>query len=332
MARATDSPSIVVIFGDEKYQKLTRLEATLNELLPPEVDRALALSGWDASQDTEHGGPTITAVLEDLMTLPFLADRRVVVIRSADPFVTQHRQRLEAYAEKPSRTGVLVLECRTFPESTRLYKAVKAGGGRIVECRKLTGRAVMEFVIAESGRREKKLTPDAAGRLVDLVGADAGNLVSELEKLALFVGSRAEITPDDIALLVGQTREERIFSAVDAAALGQGVKALTIWHQVLETDSKALYRALGGVASMFRKWLMAHRLVDDGMALGAVAPRVQMWGRERELGAILHRHPPRTIRRYLAALAELDSQAKVGRRSIDRGVELLLARLASPAA
>lgn len=331
-AKPNQPPPIIVIAGDDAYQKLAHLERTLDELLPPEVDRALALSVLDGARKGEQPPPTASAVLQELATLPFLADRRVVVIRSADNFITDNRERLESYAESPCRTGVLVLECRAFQKQWRLYKAVEAIGGRILECKKLTGRALVEFVVARAGERQKRIEPAAAAKLVDLIGAEPGMLEGEVEKLALYAGSRSEITLDDVAALVGQTREEKVFAAMDAAATGDLHKALSLWHQVLETDPASVYKAVGGVAFMLRKWLTAHNLAAQGEPLGAIAPRVMMWGRERDLAALLKRLPARAIRRYLAALADLDSQAKQGLRSIENGVELLLARLATPAA
>ncbi len=331
-AKSDQPPPIVVISGDDAYQKSAHLERVLHELLPPEVDRGLALTVLDGARGGEQGPLSVSAVLQELATLPFLADRRVVTIRSADNFVTDNRDRLGSYAESPARTGVLVLECRAFPRTTRLYKAVEAGGGRIIECKKLTGRALNDFAVARAAERAKRLDSAAAAKLVELIGAEPGILDGEIEKLSLFVGARREIGADDVTAIVGQTREEKVFAAMDAAAAGDAKKALGLWHQVLETDPAAGYKAVGGVAFMLRKWLSAHRLVADGEPLSAVAPRVMMWGRERELGELLRRVPARTIRRYLAALADLDSQAKLGLRSIEPGVELLLLRLATPAA
>jgi DNA polymerase III delta subunit len=70
-------------------------------------------------------------------------------------------------------------------------------------------------------------------------------------------------------------------------------------------------------------------LLADGLGISAIAPKVLMWGREQELRVILKRLSPALLRRFLAALADLDSQAKSGLRSIETGVELLLARLAA---
>src|SRR5262245_14136416 len=153
MAKKTPSSDralpVVVIFGDEEYQKSRALVEVRNELLPPTVDASLALSEYDGARDVESGGPEFAAVADDLATLPFLADRRVVVIRDADRFVSGNRERLERYLSAPAPTGTLVLVCRSFPKTTRLYKAA-AAIGRLVECKKLGVQGAISFVMASA--------------------------------------------------------------------------------------------------------------------------------------------------------------------------------------
>jgi DNA polymerase-3 subunit delta len=319
----------MVAFGDDDHRKAAAIADALDRLLPAGVDRSLAYAEYDGQRPADQGGPSLAGVLDDLATLPFLAPRRVIRIREADAFVTAHREKLEKYLLKPAPTGTLILECRTFPKTTRLYKAAAAAGGVMVECKKLVGRALLEFVTDQADARGKRLEPVAAAQLVDFVGPDTGLLVSEVEKLVLYAGDRPTITERDVSELVGQTREERVFAAMDAAAAGRLPEALRLWHQVLATDPGAVFKALGGVAYRVRQWLSAHRMLREGAGISEIAPKVLMWRRERELEAILKRYSPAFLRRVLAAAADLDSQAKSGVRSIDTGVELMLARLAS---
>jgi DNA polymerase-3 subunit delta len=331
MAKSQGIPPGVVIYGDEEHLKDTALTQSLDALLPPSVERALALSTYEGGRSAEQGGATIATVLEDLATLPFLAERRVVLVRDADAFITAHRERLEKYLSTPSRTGVLILICRSFAKTTRLHKTAVAAGGQVRECSRLFGRALLDYAVGAARGQGKQLEPDAAARLVDLVGQDTGMLSGEVEKLCLYVGDRPAITERDVSDLVGQTREEKIFAVADAAAAGRLPDALRLWDQVLETDPEAAYRAVGGLAFVARRWLAAQRLSADGESAYDIAPKVMMWGRQRELQTILQRMPARRGRRVLAAIADLDSQAKSGARSIERGVELLLVRLAAPA-
>ncbi len=324
-------PPIVVIYGDEDFQKAKILHAVLDRLLPPEVDRAMALCEYDGTQGEEQGGPALATVMDDLATLPFLAKRRVVVIRDADKFITTHRQRLERYFDAPAPTSTLVLVCRSFPKSTRLYKAATACG-YLRECKRLNHRGLIDFVIGAFAEQGKQLDPAAAARLVDLVGTDQGMLSGEVEKLCLYVGDRSRVTTDDVAELVGLSREEKVFAVMDAAALGRPARALELWHQVISSDPAATFKAVGGIAFKLRSYLNAHQLVGEGLPVRTVAPKVMMWGRERELQSILRRLPIGRLERTLAGLADLDAQAKVGSRSIEHGVEALLLRIGTQVA
>lgn len=299
-------------------------------MLPPEIDRSLALTEYDAGKSSESGPPPVHTVLEDLATLPFLSDRRVVVIREADAFVTMHRRTLETYLERPAPTGTLVLECRTFPKTTRLFKIAASVGG-ISECEGLRGAALLDFVVRQASDRGKRFQAGAAERLIDLVGNNAGLLCGETEKLTLYVGKRRDITPQDVADLVGLSREEKIFAAVDAAAAGQTADALRLWHHVLATEPAAIFMVLGGLAFKLRQWLEVHEQIADGAAAGSLAWKAGYGGRPGEFQQFLRHLSPSRLRRALAAVATLDAQVKVGLRSIETGVELLLLRLAAAA-
>ncbi len=323
MARAK-TPPVVVLFGDEEYQKSKTLTTLIDELLPPEIDRGMALSIYDGGQREEYGGPVLAQVMDDLRTLPFLAPHRVVVVREAESFISEHRDKLERYVERPAPTGYLILETKSFPKTTRLHKAVVAAGGRVVECRKMNNRGLAEFVVEEAASFDKRIDRPAVGTLLDLIGAEQGMLAAEVEKLALFVGDRPTISREDVHTLIGQTREEKIFAVMDAAAAGELEAALRLWRQVLATDSAAVFRAVGGLAFVLRRWLMAQRMRAEGASVRTIAPKVMMWGRERELDALLQRLSEPRMKRLLASLAELDAEAKVGNRSIETGVEALL--------
>ncbi len=328
MTKQTNPPPTIVVYGDDEHRKSHVLTEALDNLLPPEVDRSLALSSFDGSQKEDQGGPTLARVLEDLATLPFLSDRRVVLIREADGFISQHRERLETYVQAPSATGVLVMECRSFPKNTKLHKLVVANDGETHECKKLGGGALVRFVVDEAAARNKRIELEAAARLVDLVGQESGTLAAEIEKLALYAAERAEITAQDVGTLVGQSREEKIFAVMDAAALGRLPNALRLWRETLATDPNAIYKAVGGMAFVVRRWLGAHRMRSDGDSDNAVAGKLMMWGRPRDAESLLRRQSPRRLLAALASIAQLDSQAKSGTRSIETGVETLLVRLA----
>src|SRR2546426_492146 len=108
---------VYVLHGDEDFLKRQVLRALRRLVLGGDVD-SLGLS--------EHAGDkaVFAAVHDELRTAPFLSAGRLVVIDSADPFVTKYRENLERYVAQPASTGSLVLDVKTWPSNTRLAKLI----------------------------------------------------------------------------------------------------------------------------------------------------------------------------------------------------------------
>src|SRR5436305_8907518 len=194
---------VYVLAGDEDFLRRRARDAIT----------ALALGGADpAFAVSVYAGDKLdfSTARNDLDTLPFLSPCRVVVVENADTFVTNNRPALEKYVGQPSAAGVLVLDVKTFPETTKLAKALP-DAARIV-CKappayKLPAWCV-EWAKAAHG---KKLAPDAAELLVELVGPAMGLLDQEIGKLAVAVGGKAAIDAEDVDKLVGRSRSADVF-------------------------------------------------------------------------------------------------------------------------
>ena len=244
---------IYVVFGAETFLKREAVRDIMAQVLAG-ADPSLALSEYDGGGSVE-----LAQVLDDLRTLPFLAPHRLVVIRDADTFITRYREELEDYCENLSDTGVLLLECKSFPSTTRLAKRVQSIG-QAIKCESLSSRAIPGW-LAERCRTAygKRIDAAASAMLAEYIGEDLGLLDSELNKLTLYVGDRPAIAATDIQALVGHTREEQVWGILSAIAAGSEGKAMTLWEQVWETDRAAPGRAIAGIAYKVRQLLTAKR-------------------------------------------------------------------------
>lgn len=210
---------LYVVSGDDAYLRDESLKAVARQALGAEADD-LSVCRFDG----EHAN--LVAVLDEVRTLPFLAKCRVAVVDSADRFVTSHRKGLEAYAEKPATSGVLVLSVKAWPGNTRLAKLVDKAG-LAVDCKSPDERELPAWLIQLAKVQSKaKLEDEAAKLLVELVGPEVGLLASEVEKLAVYVGEKRVIGREDVSRMVGAGRVETIWRTVDAATTGQGGEAL----------------------------------------------------------------------------------------------------------
>jgi DNA polymerase-3 subunit delta len=245
---------IYVLIGDDPYLRDQARNRIIRDLIG-QADPQTCVSSHDADA-------ALADVLDDLRTLAFLAEHRVVIVRQADPFVSKYRQQLEDYLARPAATGSLILEVASLPKNQRLYKAADKVG-RIVHCKQPTGRDLIAWIRDEAERRGKKIQPQAASMLADWAGADLAQLSGELEKLATYVGKRDAIAPEDVAAVVPALAAAADFELTNALIAGDLSRALGALPAMLQARGDE-FKALG-----ILRWHLHKALaVAQGIAAG----------------------------------------------------------------
>ncbi len=251
---------LYVVHGDEDFLKRQVLQA-LREIV-------LGAAADDFSLSVYAGDRVDYAtVMDDLRTVPFLGPRRLVQVDNADTFVSQNRAALERAVSQLPESGILVLEVKSWPATTRLAKMIddKATiGCKAPPTTKLSGWCVTH---AEA-QHGKQLTASAAALLVALVGQEMGLLDQELQKLAVYVGNRVRITEEDVDRLVGRSQGENIWKILDAVGAGNPAEALGIMNRLLDQGEEPL-RILGALSMKLRQLAQAGRLAQGGQPLTA---------------------------------------------------------------
>src|SRR6516164_244834 len=126
LQQVTSKPQpVYVLHGDEDFLK-RQVQLALRKSLLGEDGDSFALSIYPGDK------AIYATVLEELETLPFLSPWRLVIVDQADPFVTKNRAALESYVAKPASKGVLVLDVKTWPSTTRLAKLL--GANAMIVC------------------------------------------------------------------------------------------------------------------------------------------------------------------------------------------------------
>lgn len=217
-------------------------------------------------------GLTWRDVRDELATRSlFGGGRRVVWVREADDFVSEHRAQLEAYADAPASSGALVLELGAFPANTKLYKKFLEVA-LIVDCRLPTvsrGRGKptpdTKRVAAWLGNRAEsaydcKLPLTAAQAMLELVGLELGLLDQELARIALFVQPGETVSAKQVRELCGGWRNQTAWDLIDAMLAGDSADAMRLVDQLLRSG-EAPIAMLGQVSWALRRFATAARLL-----------------------------------------------------------------------
>ena len=162
----------------------------------------------------------------------------------------------------PPRTH-LILVAESLPPKHPLVRLAQEKGTHVRRRAERRGRTIdtldiSPLVADELGPLKKRLARDAEGELKNRLGDDLRLIASELRKLALYVGDRAQITREDVEAVVAPVREEEFFALAEAIGEGDVAKALQLFADELRRRANASAVALpflGGVASAVRKAL-----------------------------------------------------------------------------
>jgi DNA polymerase III subunit delta len=322
-AAKTKPQPIYVLHGEEHFLKRQVIAALCKIVLGAEDDSfGLATFNGDKA--------TFAAVHNELSTLPFLSPRRLVVVENAEPFVTEERHKLEKYVGEPSATGVLVLDVKSWPSNTKLAKLIPDNS--TIVCKTPAAQSLPKWCMDWcEAQYKKQLVQPAARLLVDLIGAEMGQLDQELNKLASYAGDASRIETADVDRLVGNSRAENTWKIFDLIGSGQTGAALTLLDRLLDQGEEPM-RLLGAFSMQLRRLVQVARLQQQKLTLAealdqAGVPPFARRGVEQQL-----RHYGRRIDRLYDWLVQTDQSLKGGSQLPPRTVmEQFVVKLARSA-
>ena len=314
----SDIKPIYVISGKDKFLASKSCNLLLDTLLDPE-ERAMGLF-----QPEDAGRVECSEIFDELRTLPFLAKRRVVLLKDAGAFITANRDLLEKYFDDPSGSGVLILTVDTWAKSTRLAKKlVKIGEHIATEA--LKGWQMPKFV-ANYARSEhgKSLTQSGGQLLVELVGDDAGRLCSEVDKLVMYVGDRSKITEADINALIGHNRIFSVFSVIDFMTAGNTAGAVERLRSMFANDRSSEFTVVGAFAFHFRRMFRAKKMLEKGINANQIADKLRIFGDKGAFFRQIRKVSLEQIGMILSELARIDYSVKTGMMTGRVAIEQLI--------
>jgi DNA polymerase III subunit delta len=287
-----DLPAAVLLLGPEAYER-RRLK-----------DALLAAYQEDAVARHDLSEVSLAQVLDDARALSLFATDRLLWIVNAEAALPRVRSDeddsesggsaadaslLSTYLKNPTPGVTIVFEAIRFEfegDDKRKQERVRkffAAIADVVELRRFAAheaRAEAESLVRRAGFR---LEPEAFDLLIDALGADISRISAEIEKLALYAGSRT-VTVDDIATLVPDARATTIFALVNALGRRDRARALEILD-TLTRDGEYLPLALAFLSTQFRLALAAREAGLKGSSqIQAHFTRlgIPMWGSRAE--------------------------------------------------
>ena len=229
--------------GAEEYIKQQALKTLCARLLP---------EGLEQMNLTELADPGPDELIAAAETLPFMAERRVVVVRDCS-LLTAGRKAEDAdraaaftdYAGRIPPTACVVFYVKGRADGRKKLYAFLKKQNAIVDFSPMSDAECAAWAVRAMRRMGKRLDGETAARLVFTVGRDAALLRQEMDKLCAFLGEREEVTAEDIDLICTRSAECTVFQMVDAQVAGDNAAAFRLLEDMLRSGEDRM-----GVLSM----------------------------------------------------------------------------------
>jgi len=170
-------------------------------------------------------------IINEAETMPFLASKRLIVVRNAAKLAASDIDNMVSYVEKPADFSCLILVDPSIKSKHKLYKAVSVSG-MVVDFKALRARELDLWLENKVTSNKKKLEPGACRVIRDRVGEQLRELDRVVQTLCAYVGQRDRINIADVEEVVGQTHLLNIFKLVDAVGAKKADVALKILRQL----------------------------------------------------------------------------------------------------
>jgi DNA polymerase-3 subunit delta len=310
---------VYVLQGNDALRR-QEIYGQLVDSLLGQADRQLCLSQYDPAVE-------LATVLDELRTLPLLAQHRVVAIRDAEAFISANNEALTKYLKHPANCGTLILLVKKLDGRLAFSKEIPSVG-QVISCEAPSGAELVRWITDTAGRLGKTIDRQNASMLAQCVGEDMAALRNELDKLASYVGQRTNITAQDIAEMATNSAAPENFALSNAITRGDvkaGLKALCA-----EMPTRgAEFKLLGQIAWRIRQALQVHQGIAAGQSPRSAMQAANVYYRDhRDFEALLRRRPQKKLQADMRRLISADLAMKSG-TSPAAAMQQLIAELCS---
>lgn len=285
-----------------------------------------AITGGDTMNFNYFEGknPDVREIISLADTMPFFADRRLVLVDGSG-FFKSAQEELAAYLPQMPDTTCLVFAESEVDKRNRLYKRVKELG-YAAELNKQDTAQLMQWAAGILGRDGRKVSRPVMEYFLERTGDDMENIRMELEKLVCYTMGRDVITKEDVDAVGTVHVTSRVFDMVAAIVAGNTKKAMDLYEDLLTLKEPPM-RILFLIARQFNQLLQIKELTAAGKDKGAIASALKVPPfAVGKLTAQARAFTRDQILSWVTLCVETEEAVKTGRLSDRLAVELLIAR------
>ena len=202
---------VYLLYGEEGYLKKQYKKRFIKAMIPE----------GDTMNYAHYEGKNIPVkeVIDLAETMPFFAEKRLIVFENTGFFKTAAGAELADYIKEMPETTYFIFVEEEVDKRNKLYKAVNTKG--YAAALTMQDEEVLKRWIGQILRREgKEMSGATISYFLGKVGTDMENIQRELEKVICYGIDKATLTRKEIDAVCVTQLSNHIFDMVDAVAAG----------------------------------------------------------------------------------------------------------------
>ena len=286
---------------------------------------ALLGEGGEFNFDVFYGDEAEgSEILNCASEVPVFAERRVVLVKTAEKLPAREAEKLLPYLAAPVDTTTLVFVAVKLDGRLKFSQALTRAAVT-VDCSPLRDMQLGPWLGRDAQRLGLRLDEKAVEVLKETCGGSLYAARREMEKLASYIKSDRPATAADVYQLRGVEPGASVFDLTLAIADGDRGRVLSILARNLEAGEAPL-RILGSLAWQYRRIWKVKEQVREGGREGDAARTLRM--DPLKVRSFLNRFSEEHLQHALRLFLEADGQLKGGSSSLPKMVmERVLLRL-----
>lgn len=309
---------IYLLYGAEAYLRKQYRDRLKNAIIGDDNMNYHYYEGKDIS---------IGEVIDQAETLPFFAERRLIILENSGFFKSGGEQ-LAEYLSAPSDTTFFLFVETEVDKRSRLYKAASSKGCA-VEFAIQDENTLKKWILGMVKKENKRISESALNFLLEKTGTDMENIRKETEKLFCYCMDKEAITEADIEEICTKRIGNHIFDMVSAIADKKQKQALELYYELLAQKEPPM-RILFLIARQFNLLLQVKELKGKGYQNKAIGEKVGLPGFIAGKYVVqASRFKTREIRDAVEACVAAEEAIKTGRLNDNMSVEMLLIQYSS---
>lgn len=302
-----------LLYGSEEYLK-TSYKRMFRQ----------AIGGEDGmNYQLFEGMPDVDSLIDALETMPFFAEHRLVLISGSGLFKKTPPERLLTYLPKMPGSSHLMFIENEVDKRNKLYKLVSTAGFAC-ELGEQDEKQLAAWAARYLMKAGKKIRGSTMEQLLRKTGSSMDNILSELEKLIAYTGSREVIEDEDLEAICTENVEDRVFDMITELSLGNTERAMACYRDLLFLQ-EAPMKLLALMRRNFNQLLLAKECLQKGVSRqeSAAYIGVSPWAAGKLLEQAKH-YTRESLQSYIRRCLDYDTGIKSGNLSDRMAVELLL--------